>query len=264
MRTCAVSELVSVFPLRHVPWCHEKSVPACCPRKKSKAFMKTWWDTEWKWRGREAYVLCQGIWFNILPLHLNKKEHQQQTQFFTSSLWRFPFSSFRFPSFFLFTLKNYWPLPPLLLSCFSVLKIADKRNCANEPLKPLNGCGLCTMGQRMRRWTKAGPCPTTLPCSDGSERTHERGLDLGLRRHHLAPHWANQKGQASGIHWNPSQGPQNNHKLLTSLTIHRPWLIWETHACFSIQLPRSLFIILKAWNYSPFQSQCYRLDVGSH
>lgn len=76
---------------------------------------------------------------------------------------------------FPFNIKNYWPLSPLLLSGLSVLRIADKRNCANEPLKPLNGRGLCTMGQRMQRWTKAGPCPATLPCSDGSERTHERG-----------------------------------------------------------------------------------------
>lgn len=112
--------------------------------------------------------------------------------------------------------------PPPLHSCFSVLRVADKRNCANEPLKSLNGCGLRTMGQRMLCWTKAGPCPNAPPCSDGSERTHERGLDLGLRRRHLAPHWAKQKGQASGLHWNPSQGPQNNHELLTTLTIHRP------------------------------------------
>lgn len=154
--------------------------------------------------------------------------------------------------------------PPPLHSCFSVLRVADKRNCANEPLKSLNGCGLRTMGQRMLCWTKAGPCPNAPPCSDGSERTHERGLDLGLRRRHLAPHWAKQKGQASGLHWNPSQGPQNNHELLTTLTIHRPWLIWETHACFSIQFPPSLFIILKPWNYSTPQSQRDTLEVGIH
>lgn len=122
-----------------------------------------------------------------------------------------------------------------------MLRVADKRNCANEPLKPLNGCGLHTMNQRMQHWTKACPCPTISHFSDGSERTHERGLDLGLQRRHLAPHWAKQKGQSSGIHWNPSQGPLNNHELLTTLAIHRPWLIWETHACFSIQFPPSLF-----------------------
>lgn len=245
-----------------MPWCHEKSMPACCPRRKKPRLSE---DFVCKNEGTKNNVLCQWILFNILPLQVIKKGRQQQTPFsplpYCSSLFLIPFSVF-----FLFTLKNYWPLtpPPLLLSCFSVPRIADKRNSANEPLKPLNGRGLRTMGQRMQRWTKAGPCPATLPCSDGSERTHERGLDLGLWRHHLAPHWANQKGQASEIHWNPSQGPLNNHKLLTSLAIHRPWLIWETHACFSIQLPPSLFIILKAWNYSPFQSQCYRLDVGSH
>lgn len=51
------------------------------------------------------------------------------------------------------------------------------------------------------------------------------------------PHWANQKGQATGIHSNPSQGPPNNHDLLTSFAIPWPWLIWETHACSSIQKP---------------------------
>lgn len=93
-------------------------------------------------------------------------------------------------------------LPPtlLLLSCQFVPRVADKRNCANESLKSLNGSGLLTMGQRMQSWTKAGPCPTIPPCGDGSERTHERGLDLRLRGHHLTPHWANQKGMASGIH----------------------------------------------------------------
>lgn len=34
MRTCDVSELVSLFPLQHVPWCQEKSMCACWPRKK--------------------------------------------------------------------------------------------------------------------------------------------------------------------------------------------------------------------------------------
>lgn len=107
--------------------------------------------------------------------------------------------------------------------------------------------------QRMQRWTKAGPCPTTSHFSDRSERTHERGLDLGLQRHHLAPHWAKQKGQSSRIHWNPSQGPPNNHGLLTTLAIHRPWLIWETHACFSIQFPPSFFYLtesLKLFHFS--------------
>lgn len=154
--------------------------------------------------------------------------------------------------------------PPPLLSCSSALRVGDKRNCANEPLKSLNGCGPLTMGQRMRRRTKAGPCPATPPCSDGSERTHERGLDLGLRRHHLAPHWAQQKGQARDTLEPPANGPQNNQELLTTLAIHRPWLIWETHACSSIQFPPSLFIILKAWNYSTPQSRRYILDVGSH
>lgn len=79
------------------------------------------------------------------------------------------------------------------------------------------------MGQRMQRRTKAGPCPATPPCSDGSERTHERGPDLGPRRHHLAPHWAEQKGQAGGTRWDPpGQGPQNNRAPLTTLAIHRP------------------------------------------
>lgn len=202
-----------------------------------------------------------------MPLNVIKKNNNKPWPS-PSLLFLFPLFSFCFSIFLFnfFTLKTQrpHPCPPPLLSCFSVLRVADKRNCANEPLKSLNGCGLRTMGQRMWRWTKAGPCPTTPPCSDGSERTHERGLDLGLRRRHLAPHWAKQKGQASGIHWNPSQGPQNNHELLTTLAIHRPWLIWETHACFSIQFPPSLFIILKAWNYSTPQSQRYMLDVGSH
>lgn len=76
--------------------------------------------------------------------------------------------------------------------CFFVLRVSDKRNCANEPLKSLNGCGLRTMAKRMQHWTKAGPCPTISHFSDGSERTHEHGLVLELQRRHLAPHWAKQ------------------------------------------------------------------------
>lgn len=238
MRTCHVSAPVSAFPLRHVPRCHEKPWLPVAQGKDSTALKKTWWDAEFTFK---------------LKSHDNNKPHFHP-QFYSTS------------HFFLhLPLKGRWPLPLLWLRCFSVLRVADKRNCANEPLKSLNGCGPRTKGQRMWCRTKAGPCPTTPPCSDGSERTHERGLDVGLRRRHLAPHWAKQKGQASGIHWNPSQGPQNNQELLTSLAIHWPWLIWETHACFSIQLPPSLFIILKAEPPpTPIQSQPYRLEVGSH
>lgn len=236
----------------------------CLPVADGKIPKLSWrhGETVFKWRGKWGiFIVPRAPDFFILPHHVIKKEHQQ-TPFFSPSFIPFPFSHLVFSIFFPLLHWKTSGLSPLY--CFSVQRVADKRNCANEPLKSLNGCGLCTKGQRMQRWTKTGPCPTTPPCSDGSERTHERGLDLRLPRRHLAPHWAEQKGRASGIHWNPSQVPQNNHDLLTSLTIHRPWLIWETHACFSIQHPPSLFIILKAWNYSPFQSKCYRLDVGSH
>lgn len=74
----------------------------------------------------------------------------------------------------------------------------------------------CAAGQR------PALAPAQPPCSDGSERTHERWLDLGPLRRHLAPRRAIQKGQALGMHWDPKQGPQNNQKPLTSLASHRP------------------------------------------
>lgn len=40
LRTCDVSELVSPFPLRHVPWCHEKGICACWPSRKDPLEIK--------------------------------------------------------------------------------------------------------------------------------------------------------------------------------------------------------------------------------
>lgn len=145
-----------------------------------------------------------------------------------------------------------------------MLRVADKRNCANEPLKTLNRCGLHTMDQRMQNWTKAGPCPTTSHSSDGSERTHERGLDLGLQRRHLAPHWAKQKGQSSGIHWNPSQGPPNNHQPLTTLAIHSLDWYGKRMLASPYSSHHHSFIVLKAQNYSTSQSKNRISVVGRH
>lgn len=38
-------------------------------------------------------------------------------------------------------------------------KGTDKRNCANEPLKPLNGCGRDTMGPKNAALDKGWPLP---------------------------------------------------------------------------------------------------------
>lgn len=85
-----------------------------------------------------------------------------------------------------------------------MLRVADKRNCTNEPLKTLNRCGLHTMAQRMQNWTKAGPCPTTSHSSDGSERTHERGLDFGAAEAPPRP----PLGQAKGTELGDTLEPQ--------------------------------------------------------
>lgn len=63
-----------------------------------------------------AYLLCQEPWFSTLPHHVIKKEHQQ-TPFLSPSFIPFPFFYFVFHLFSLFTLKNHWPVPPLLLFC---------------------------------------------------------------------------------------------------------------------------------------------------
>lgn len=60
------------------------------------------------------------------------------------------------------------------------------------------------MEQRMQNWTKAGPCTTTSHSSDGSERTHERGLDFGAAEAPPRP----PLGQAKGTELGDTLEPQ--------------------------------------------------------
>lgn len=195
-----------VFPLQHVLWCHGNRVPASC-----------WW------KRNPALEDVVGYWVYM--------------------------KGGNFPSFLFFLnirKKRHWP-PPLIAGMPLVCAEGpwQKELCKRALKIPKWLWSAHKGGQRMHCRTKASPGPSTLAWSDESERTHERGLNLRPWRHHLTPHWAKQKERTSGIQ-RILRGPQNNQDLLTTLNIHRPWLIWETHACFSVQHPPSLFIILSA------------------
>lgn len=68
-------------------------------------------------------------------------------------------SLFNKPLQICFTWKNYSPLPPPLLSCSSMPSAGDKRNCANEPLKSLNGCRGAHNGTKNAALDKGWPLP---------------------------------------------------------------------------------------------------------
>lgn len=114
---------LSWYLYSHYDMCFGAMRKVCLPAaqgKKSKAFVKTWWDTELKWQGRGAYVLCQVPRFTILPLHVIKKEHQQETPFFTPSFIPLPLFLISFSIFFPFYIEKPLASPPsaaLLLFC---------------------------------------------------------------------------------------------------------------------------------------------------
>lgn len=51
LKTCDVSELVSPFPLRHVPWYHEKGTCACWPSRKNKTTLLWLCGDKWQLQG---------------------------------------------------------------------------------------------------------------------------------------------------------------------------------------------------------------------